>query len=63
MLHQLFSHRQRAHVAVAGFALHLGADVGRVLETDVGVLFKSVDALPGDVFPRIEELGHFLDFR
>ena len=51
------------HVPVARLAIDSGADVGRVVELDVGRLTVVVDALPGYIFASLEISCEFPDLR
>ena len=62
MVYQYFGHGELAHIPVAGLAGDARADVRRVLETDVGVFFESVNPLPGYVLAGSPLRRHLLDF-
>ena len=51
------------HIAVAGRARHVGADMRCVIEPHVSVLAVIVNARPGNVFPARANSREFLNFR
>src|SRR5438045_6518278 len=56
-------HRLLRHVPVARLAIDPGADVGPVVELDVGRLTVVVDALPGYIFASLEVSRESPDLR
>ena len=62
MLYQFPSDGLLCHIAVAGPAFDLSADVGGMVEANVGFLLEPVDAHPGDVFALLPQSGHLLNF-
>ena len=63
MIHRPLRYGHLRQIAVAGRAFHVRADVGRVIETNVGFLDESIDALPWHVFIPLGILSQRLNSR
>jgi hypothetical protein len=63
VIHDTLGHGRFPHVAMTGGAVHFSANVGCVVEQDVGLFRPSVNPLPGGFFAPVVVRREKLDFR